>query len=954
MCVCVRLTTTEKSTQRTMAATPWLLLLCLSLAAGGIRQARAQPNSNGFISIDCGLQGEEGYIDTATKLSYYPDTGFTDGAGTCRNISADYIGPSLCKCMYTVRSFPFGPRNCYTLRSLVPGLKYLIRTKFMYGNYDALRRPPIFDLHIGVNNWHTVNISKPHVEKSVEAILVVPDDFVQVCLINTGAGTPFISSLELRPLKTMIYPQVTVTQGLLLSERSNFGQIDENNVIRYPDDTYDRIWTPVVSSGTYTEVSTTSKVIPDSLFEVPTAVMQTAMRPRNVSSGISLSWDPEPQPNNPSPWYIFIMHFSELEFLLFNVTREFSINLDNQPWHPDNVTPKYLYGVAIYNSAPSRKSRYDISIIPTVRSTQPPIINAIERYTVVTITNLGTDSLDVSAIMAIKVKYQVHRNWFGDPCGPETVMVWDRLTCSYASASPARIIRLDLSLRGLNGDISSSFTNLKAIQYLNLSNNNLVGSIPDALSQLTSLTVLDLSYNQLNGAIPSRLLKRVEDGSLNLRYGNNRDLCVNNNSCRLEPKRKSNLAIYIVVPVVVSMIVVIIVVVLLCSLRRKRRGSMNNFVEPHNEATTSYASGNNAHRDNFSLHQLESRRFTYEELKMITNNFQRILGQGGFGYVYDGFLEDDTQVAVKLRSHSSSQGFKEFLAEAHILTRIHHKNLVTLIGHCKDGEYMALVYEYMSEGTLHEHLEGNKHNGGCLSWIQRLRIALDSAQGLEYLHKGCDPPLIHRDVKASNILLNARLEARIADFGLSKTFNGGNDYVSTKTLVGTPGYVDPEYHATMQLTAKSDVYSFGVVLLEMVTGKPAVVREATPISIIHWSRQRMARGNIESVVDARMCGIYDINSVWKVVEIALKCTAYVSPQRPTMTDVVDQLQECIELEEGRTIEVGNNGFYKSGGSDNPDLSYSAYIADQSSDSTAFQIEHDVKRVHSMPTGPATR
>uniref|UniRef100_A0A8R7K435 Protein kinase domain-containing protein n=1 Tax=Triticum urartu TaxID=4572 RepID=A0A8R7K435_TRIUA len=281
------------------------------------------------------------------------------------------------------------------------------------------------------------------------------------------------------------------------------------------------------------------------------------------------------------------------------------------------------------------------------------------------------------------------------------------------------------------------------------------------------------------------------------------------------------------------MIVVIVVVVLLCSLRWKRQGSMNNSVEPQNETTTSYVSGNNAHRDSFPLHQLESRQFTYEELKMITNNFQRVLGQGGFGYVYDGFLEDGTQVAVKLRSHSSSQGFKEFLAEAHILTRIHHKNLVTMIGYCKDGEYMALVYEYMSEGTLHEHLEGSKHNGGCSSWRQRLRIALESAQGLEYLHKGCDPPIIHRDVKATNILLNARLEARIADFGLSKPFIGGNDYVSTTTLVGTPEYVDPEYHATMQLTAKSDVYSFGVVLLELVTGKPAVVREAAPISISH-------------------------------------------------------------------------------------------------------------------------
>ncbi|KAF6996942.1 hypothetical protein CFC21_013216 [Triticum aestivum] len=404
----------------------------------------------------------------------------------------------------------------------------------------------------------------------------------------------------------------------------------------------------------------------------------------------------------------------------------------------------------------------------------------------------------VSAIMAIKLKYQVHKNWFGDPCGPETIMVWAKLACSYATARAPRIRRVDLSSRGLNGDISSSFANLKVIQYLNLSNNNLVGSIPDALSQLTSLAVL---------------------------YGNNRDLCPNGNSCGLPNKRKSNLAIYIVVPIIV-VIIVVVLLLLFCLLRRKRQGSMNNSVDPHNETTTSYVVGNDVHRDNSSLHRLESRQFTYEELKMITNNFQRVLGQGGFGYVYDGFLEDGTHVAVKLQSHSSSQGVKEFLAE--------------------EVNAMEDVYHGVKDSGLHLNL-----------------------------HK-----------------------ARIADFGLFKAFNGGDDYASTMTLVGTPGYVDPEYQATMQPTAKSDVYSFGVVLLELVTGKPAILQEATPINILHWTRKRMAQGHIESVVDARMCGIYDVNSVWKVVEIALKCIAYVSPQRPTMTGVVAQLQECMELEEG--------------------------------------------------------
>ncbi|XP_037474334.1 receptor-like protein kinase At3g21340 [Triticum dicoccoides] len=545
---------------------------------------------------------------------------------------------------------------------------------------------------------------------------------------------------------------------------------------------------------------------------------------------------------------------------------------------------------------------------------------------------------------------------------------------------------------------------------------------------------LSNTSNQLSGSIPSGLLKRVQDGSLILRYDNNPNLCANGNSCQPAKTTRSNmLVIYIVVPVAV-ILVIALVVLLFCFVRRKKPGSVSNSVKPQNEMATSYAIVNNVCGDG-SL-RLKSRRFTYKELQMITNNFQRVLGRGGFGYVYDGFLEDGTQVAVKLRSHSSNQGVKEFLAEAKILSRIHHKNLVSMIGYCKDGEYMALVYEYtsegtlqehiegleylhkgcypplihrdvkvtnillnaqmearisdfglskafsndnethvstntlvgtpgyvdpeyqaqnlsrihhknlvsmigygkdgeymympliyeyMSEGTLQEHIEGSNRNGACLTWTQRLRIALESAQGLEYLHKGCYPPLIHIDVKATNILLNAKMEARIADFGLSKAFSNDNEtHVSMNIFVGTPGYVDPEYQATMQPTAKSDVYSFGVVLLELVTGKPAILQVAVPVNIIQWVRQRLARANIEGVVDERMRGGYDVNGVWKVADIALKCTAQASVQRPTMTDVVAQLQECVELENGRVGGNTNNGFHIGSSGDDPNLSYDAY------------------------------
>lgn len=207
-------------------------------------------------------------------------------------------------------------------------------------------------------------------------------------------------------------------------------------------------------------------------------------------------------------------------------------------------------------------------------------------------------------------------------------------------------------------------------------------------------------------------------------------------------------------------------------------------------------------------------------------------------------------------------------------------------------------------------------------------------------------------MKATNILLNAMLEAKIADFGLSKAFNRNNDtHVSTNTLAGTPGYVDPEYLMTMQPTTKSDVYSFGVVLLELVTGKPALLRDLDNTSIIQWVQQHLARGNIEDVVDARMHGDHDINSVWKVVDIALKCTMQESIHRPTMTGVVAMLQECIELENRHLKDYAAN-------SENHNSSYNTYGVDQSTNviqsNDAFEVGHNIARVPTMATGPVAR
>jgi len=184
-----------------------------------------------FVSIDCGFPGTTSYVDDTTTLPYAPDAGFTD-AGENYNISAEYVTPQLARSSHNVRSFPDGARNCYTLRSLTAGLKYLLRATFYYGNYDGLNRPPVFDLYVGVDFWTMVNASDLYASAIVEAIVVVPDDFVQVCLVNNSSGTPFISGLELRPLKSSLYPEVNETQGLVLLDRRNFGPSDNRDVVR--------------------------------------------------------------------------------------------------------------------------------------------------------------------------------------------------------------------------------------------------------------------------------------------------------------------------------------------------------------------------------------------------------------------------------------------------------------------------------------------------------------------------------------------------------------------------------------------------------------------------------------------------------------------------------------------------------------------------------------------------
>ncbi|XP_042442919.1 probable leucine-rich repeat receptor-like protein kinase At2g28990 [Zingiber officinale] len=501
---------------------------------------------------------------------------------------------------------------------------------------------------------------------------------------------------------------------------------------------------------------------------------------------------------------------------------------------------------------------------------------------------LVTNTDDADAINAIKELYRVKRSWIGDPCVPQQYP-WDGVNCSYGT-NPARIISINLSSSALSGSISSSFAMFAAIKYLDLSYNNLTGSIPDALGALSSLQILNLTGNNLTGTIPSSLLQKQ---NLVFSHGSNPNLCPGGTSCGGEKKKHSSVAIIAVV-CVVSVVLLIVAIFIVWTVIKKRGTSMTTYSE-QNVAQPMIE--NNAQESPLPI---ENRVFTYKELERVTNYFKKQLGKGGFGPVFHGYLKNDVQIAVKMLSQSSSQGMKEFRAEIQNLTRIHHKNLVSLLGYCMEGDKLALVYEYMPQGTLQDHLTGKFHSEATYSWARRLNIAIGAAQGLEYLHTACNPPLIHRDVKSSNILLSESLVAKVADFGLSKSFNMDNHthIPNASAVVGTPGYIDPEYSSSNQISEKSDVYSFGVIILELVTGRPPVVRamNSNAISLVQWVRQRLAKEDIENIIDRNLRMGHDINSIWKAVDLALRCTELDHRQRPTMARVVKELNESLELE----------------------------------------------------------
>ncbi|KAH0906402.1 hypothetical protein HID58_038229 [Brassica napus] len=457
---------------------------------------------------------------------------------------------------------------------------------------------------------------------------------------------------------------------------------------------------------------------------------------------------------------------------------------------------------------------------------------------------------------------------------------------------------LDLSRNNFTGTIPDTISGLDNLELLDLSYNHLRGSIPPSFQSLTFLSRFSVAYNRLSGAIPpggqfysfphssfegNLGLCRAIDSPCDVTMSNN--ILTQKGSSRSHHHNGGSSVVVLAISLAVG-ITLLLSVILLRLSRKEGDDRVNDADEEVPKAPLSSKI--------VLFHSCGCKDLTVADLLKSTNGFSQanIIGCGGFGLVYKANLPDGSKAAVKKLSGDCGQMEREFQAEVEALSRAEHENLVSLQGYCKHGDDRLLIYSFMENGSLdywlHERVDGST----TLRWDVRLKIARGAARGLAYLHKDCEPNVIHRDVKSSNILLDEKFEAHLADFGLARLLRPYDTHVTTD-LVGTLGYIPPEYSQALIATCRGDVYSFGVVLLELVTGcRPVEVCKGKGCRDLVSRVFRMKDEKREAeLIDATMREDVEEKEVLEMLEIACKCIDHDPRRRPFIEDVVAWLED---------------------------------------------------------------
>ncbi|MED6218424.1 hypothetical protein PIB30_026528 [Stylosanthes scabra] len=446
------------------------------------------------------------------------------------------------------------------------------------------------------------------------------------------------------------------------------------------------------------------------------------------------------------------------------------------------------------------------------------------------------------------------------------------------------LVNLELQNNKLSGTLPDYIANLTSLQYLNLANNNFIGSIPPSWAQLSTLRHLDLSSNGLTGSIPMQLFSVpvFNFSNTQLLCGSKLEQPCDSKSDPPASNKKLELA-------KVAQFASCGAFALLClgAIFTYRHHQM------HKQKSDVFVDVSGEDESKISFGQL--RRFSWRELQIATKNFSEsnVIGQGGFGKVYKGILSDNTKIAVKrLTDYHNPGGEAAFEREVNLISVAVHRNLLRLIGFCTTSTERILVYPFMENLSVAYRLRDLKADEKGLDWGARKRVAFGTAHGLEYLHEQCNPKIIHRDLKAANILLDDEFEAVLGDFGLAKLVDTRMTHVTTQVR-GTMGHIAPEYLSTGKSSEKTDVFGYGITLLELVTGQRAVdlsrLEEEEDVLLIDHVKKLLKENRVEVIVD-RNLESYDPKEVERILQVALLCTQYYPEDRPSMSEVVKMLQ----------------------------------------------------------------